>query len=129
MGAMVLAITVPALAGVSNTGNSQNVVGQDSEQQVESGDATQNMSVTGGGDNSNQCFGDSSVANTGNVANNIGGLQTTPSNNDGNHRNGKNHRNGNNGQVEVGGGDFTINPSSTTTCDQQVNQAASASGN
>ena len=132
MAAMVLAITVPALAGVSNTGNSQNVVGQASEQQVESGDATQNMSVTGGGDNSNQCFGDSSVANTGNAANNTGVLQTTPSNNDGNNWNGWNNwngNNGNNGQVEVGNGDFTISPSSTTTCDQQVNQAASASGN
>ena len=113
MASMVLAITVPALAGVSNTGNSQNVVGQDPEQQVESGDATQNMSVTGGGDNSNQCFGDSSVANTGNATNAADILQV----------------NSEDVEVEIDdSADFEISPESSTSCVQQVNQAATASG-
>ena len=113
MASMVLAITVPALAGVSNTGNSQNVVGQDPEQQVESGDATQNMSVTGGGDNSNQCFGDSSVANTGNATNATDILQV----------------NSEDVEVEIDdSADFEISPESSTSCEQQVNQAATASG-
>jgi hypothetical protein len=98
---------------------------QSNEQEVQSGDSSQTFTVTGGGDNSNACQGIQGVSNTGNAANNTGVLQTTPSNNDGNNWNRWN--NGNNGEVEVGNGDFTISPSSTTTCDQQVNQAATAS--
>src|SRR3954465_13423110 len=129
--AMVVVAAVPAMAlphfhhggGVSQT----------PEQGVESGDSSQTFNVTGGGDNSNACQGVQGVSNTGNAANNTGVLQTTPSNNDGNNWNGhnwngwNNWNNGNNGQVEVGNGDFTISPSSTTTCDQQVNQAGTAS--
>jgi hypothetical protein len=101
--AMVVVAAVPAIAQVS----------QESEQEVESGDANQNISVTGGGDNSNQCAGVQGITNTGNATNQTSVLQYA---NDG-------------AGVEVDdSGNFTISPSSTTTCDQRVNQAASASG-
>ena len=101
--AMVIVAAVPAIAQVS----------QENEQEVESGDATQNINVTGGGDNSNACQGVQGVVNTGNATNNTGVLQYANTGT----------------EVEVDdSGNFEISPSSTTTCDQQVNQAASASG-
>ena len=100
-----------------NNNNDRNnngpVISQESEQNVQSGDAKQSINVTGGGDNSNQCAGVQGITNTGNATNQTSVLQY-----------------GNDG-AGVGvddSGNFTINPSSTTVCDQQVNQAASASG-
>jgi hypothetical protein len=100
--AMVLVTTVPAIAQVI----------QPPEQEVESGDSDQTITATGGGDNSNACQGIQGISNTGNALNNTNVLQYfVPS------------------EVEVDdSGNFAISPSSTTTCDQQVNQAASASG-
>jgi hypothetical protein len=99
--AMVMVAAVPAIAQVT----------QSPEQKVESGDSSQNFTVTGGGDNSNACQGIQGISNTGNAVNNTNVLQYASQ-----------------GGVEVKGGDFEISPSSTTTCTQQVNQAASASG-
>ena len=101
--AMVIVAAVPAIAQVS----------QESEQEPESGDATQNINVTGGGDNSNACQGVQGITNTGNATNQTSVLQYA------------------NEDVETeleDSGNFEISPSSTTTCDQQVNQAASATG-
>ena len=101
--AMAVVAAVPALAQVS----------QESEQEAESGDATQNFNVTGGGDNSSACQGVQGIDNTGNATNNTAVLQ---------------YRN-TDAEIELeDSGDFTISPSSTTTCTTQVNQAASASG-
>src|SRR5919205_1569782 len=50
-------------------------IGQFSEQDVESGDATQNINVTGGGDNSNQSAGVQGITNTGNATNNTSARQ------------------------------------------------------
>src|ERR687886_1214416 len=63
--AMVIVAAVPALAQVS----------QENEQEVESGDATQNFNVTGGGDNSNACQMVQGIDNTGNATNNTSVLQ------------------------------------------------------
>ena len=101
--AMVIVAAVPAIAQVT----------QENEQEAESGDATQNINVTGGGDNSNACQGVQGITNTGNATNNVGVLQYA------------------NEDVETeleDSGNFEISPSQTTTCDQQVNQAASATG-
>jgi hypothetical protein len=85
---------------------------QANEQQVESGDSSQTFNVTGGGDNSNACQGIQGISNTGNAVDNTSVLQYFAF-----------------GEVEVGdSGNFEISPSQTTTCNQQVNQAASASG-
>jgi hypothetical protein len=130
-----------------------NGVFQNNEQEVESGDASQSIVVSGGGANSNQCAGVQGITNTGNSVNNTGVLQTDGTfdrNNDGffnhrfdndgffNHRFDDNrffdnrffdgNRFNNDGEVEVNGGDFEISPSQTTTCTQQVNQAATAAG-
>jgi maltose-binding protein MalE len=101
--AMVVVAAVPAIAQVT----------QESEQEADSGDATQNFTVTGGGDNSNACQGVQGITNTGNATNQTSVLQYA---NDG-------------AEFEQDdSGNFTISPSSTTTCKTQVNQAASASG-
>jgi hypothetical protein len=104
--AMVIVAAVPAIAQVS----------QENEQEVESGDATQNFTVTGGGDNSSSCQMVQGITNTGNATNNTSVLQYA---NDG-------------AGVGVSGGDFEIDPSQNLNvpkvCDQQVNQAASATG-
>ena len=112
--AMVLLAAVPALADRNHHHNGgDSAVSQENEQDVESGDSTQNISVTGGGDNSNSCQGVQGISNTGNATNQTNVLQYA---ND-------------NPEVEVDdSGNFTISPSSSTTCDQQVNQAATASG-
>jgi hypothetical protein len=99
---MVVVAAIPAIAQVT----------QSPEQGVESGDSSQNFTVTGGGDNSNACQGIQGISNTGNAVNSTNVLQYASS-----------------GEVAVDdSGNFEISPSSTTTCNQQVNQAASASG-
>ena len=99
--AMVLVFTAPAIAQVT----------QKAEQENSSGDSSQTFTVTGGGNNSSSCQDIQDIGNTGNLSNNTGVEQDNSS-----------------GGVEVGNGDFSIKPSTKTSCTQQVNQAASASG-
>src|SRR5947209_528577 len=100
--AMTVVAAVPAIAQVS----------QGNDQALRSGDSSQTITVTGGGDNSSSCQGIQGINNTGNAVNNTNVLQYASS-----------------GEVEVGdSGNFEISPSQTTKCDQKVNQAASASG-
>jgi hypothetical protein len=70
--------------------------------------------VTSTGDNSNQCAGVQGVANTGNPQNVMDLLQAVSEADD--------------FEFEEAGSDITVSPESATTCDQQVNQAASSSG-
>jgi maltose-binding protein MalE len=101
----VLALAVvPALAQVD----------QESEQDTDSGDVNQNFTVTGGGDNSNQCAGVSGAANTGNTQNQIDLIQYASEADD--------------FEFDETGSTITVSPVNTATCDQKVNQAASASG-
>ena len=100
--AMVIVAAVPAIAQIQ----------QANEQSPESGDADQTFTVTGGGNNSSSCQMVQGVNNTGNAVQNTSVLQYASKG----------------GEVETSGGDFAISPSSTTTCKQAVNQAASASG-
>src|SRR5919199_96747 len=129
-----------------DNGFNNNGISQQNEQDVQSGDASQSIVVNGGGDNSNQCVGVQGVTNTGNATNNTSVLQAD-GNFDNNNNNGRffdkrfdnrrfddgrfffnpffDHNDGfNNGSdVEIQDtGNFTISPSQTTTCDQQVNQ-------
>jgi hypothetical protein len=87
---------------------------QETEQEAESGDVDQSFEVTGGGDNSNQCASPQGVANTGNPQNVIDLLQAASETDD--------------YEFEEVGSDITVDGTNETTCDQQVNQAASASG-
>ena len=87
---------------------------QEGEQEAESGDIDQSFDVSQTGDNSNQCAGVQGVSNTGNPQNVIDLLPALSEADD--------------FEFEEVGSDITVSPESPTTCDQQVNQAASASG-
>jgi hypothetical protein len=102
--AMLIVAAVPAIAQI----------GQESEQETESGDVDQSFEVSSTGDNSSQCAGIQGVANTGNAQNQIDLIQYGSEADD--------------FEFDEVGSTLTVSPESSTTCDQQVNQAASASG-
>ena len=102
--AMLIVAAVPAIAQI----------GQEGEQETESGDVDQSFTVTSEGDNSNQCAGIQGVANTGNAQNQTGLIQYGSDADD--------------FEFDEVGSTIEVSPTNTTTCDQQVNQAASASG-
>jgi hypothetical protein len=114
MAAMVLGMAIPALAGGTNTGNAQNTVGQEAAQEAESGDVDQSFESSSTGDNSNQCLAPSFVTNTGNAQNQISLVQDSSTAGD--------------FEFDEVGTDITLGGTNETTCDQQVNQAASAGG-
>jgi hypothetical protein len=87
---------------------------QEIEQSAESGDIDQSFDVWGAGDNSNQCVGVQGVANTGNAQNtinvfNLGGEDAEF-------------------EFDEVGSTIDVSPVNTTTCYQEVNQAAVAHG-
>ena len=100
--AMLVVAAVPAIAQV----------GQETELEGESGDVDQAFEVSGAGDNGNQCVGINGTANTGNSQNEIGLIQYASEADD--------------FEFEDTGSDLSVTGTSTTTCDQQVNQAAAA---
>ena len=87
-------------------------VDQSFEQEAESGDVDQSFTVTSTGDNSNQCAGVQGVANTGNAQNQISVLQNGSEADD--------------FSFEDSGSSIEVSPNNYTSCDQEVNQAASA---
>ena len=88
------------------------VVNQEFDQQAQSGDVNQSFNVSNTGDNSNQCAGIQGVANTGNAQNQIGVLQYGSEADD--------------FEFEDSGASINVSPTNLTSCNQQVNQAASA---
>jgi hypothetical protein len=102
--AMLIVAAVPAIAQI----------GQESEQETESGEVDQSFEVAGSGDNSNQCANIQGVGQTGNVQNQIDLIQYGSEADD--------------FEFDEVGSTITVSPENSTTCDQQVNQAASASG-
>ena|SRR5918995_2529829 len=102
--AMLTLAAIPAIAQVS----------QEAEQEAESGDLDQSFTITSEGSNSNQCVGIQGVGNTGNAQNLTDVIQYASEADD--------------FEFEEVGSTITVSPESSTTCDQQVNQAASASG-
>ena len=102
--AMLALAAVPAIAQIS----------QESEQEGESGELDQSFTVTSSGDNSNQCVGIQGVGNTGNAQNLTDVLQYGSTADD--------------FEFDEVGSTITVSPTNSTTCDQQVNQAATASG-
>ena len=101
--AMLTVAAIPAIAQVT----------QEDEQEAESGELDQSFEVTGSGDNSNQCANIQGVGNTGNSQNVIDVIQYSGEVDD--------------WEFEEVGSDIDVSPTNTATCDQQVNQAASAS--
>ncbi len=102
--AMLIVAAVPAIAQI----------GQEGEQETESGEVDQSFEVSGSGDNSNQCAGISGVANTGNVQNQTNLLQYGSIADD--------------FEFDEVNPSIDVSPENSTTCDQQVNQAATAAG-
>ncbi len=86
---------------------------QDFEQEAESGDVDQSFYVSGTGDNSNQTAGGQGVANTGNAQNQIGITQFGSDADD--------------FEFDDVGSSIDVSPTNTTSSNQKVNQAASAS--
>jgi hypothetical protein len=103
--AMLAVAAIPAVAQLD----------QATEQEAESGELDQSFTVTGEGDNSNQCVGIQGVGNTGNAQNVIDVIQYGSDD-------------GGDFEFEEVGSTIDVSPTNETTCDQQVNQAASASG-
>ena len=102
--AMLAVAAIPAIAQV----------GMETEQEGESGELDQSFEVTGSGDNSSQCVGIQGVGNTGNAQNLTDVIQYGSTADD--------------FEFEEVGSTIDVSPTNTTTCDQQVNQAASANG-
>jgi len=102
--AMLMMAAAPAIADID----------QESEQESESGDVDQSFEVSSTGDNSNQCAGIQGVANTGNAQNQIDLVEYFSLADD--------------FEFDEVGSDVDVSPENSTTCDQEVNQAASASG-
>ena len=88
-------------------------IDQDFEQDAESGDVDQSFDVSGTGDNSNQTVGTQGVANTGNAQNQLGVFQIGSEADD--------------FEFDDSGSSIEVSPTTTTSSDQEVNQAASAS--
>ena len=106
--AMTLVVAIPALAQV----------GQEGEQETESGDVDQSFEVTSEGDNSSQCANVQGTSQTGNSQNQLDLLQYVSEADD--------------FEFDEVGSTLTVNPNEDVddvyTCTTQVNQAASASG-
>jgi hypothetical protein len=102
--AMLALAAVPVIAQVT----------QEDEQEGESGELDQSFEVTGSGDNSSQCANIQGVGNTGNAQNITDILQYGSTADE--------------FEFEEVGGTITVSPTNPVTCDQQVNQAASAAG-
>ena len=102
--AMLAVTAVPAIAQI----------GQEGEQETESGEVDQSFTVTSEGDNSNQCAKIQGVANTGNAQNQLDLIQYGSEADD--------------FEFDEVGSTLEVSPANSATCDQQVNQAASAFG-
>jgi uncharacterized membrane protein YkoI len=87
---------------------------QESEQESDSGDVDQSFDVSNTGDNSDQCVGIQGAANTGNAQNQTSLIQYGSEADD--------------FEFDEVGSTITVSPENSTSCDQQVNQAASATG-
>jgi hypothetical protein len=101
--AMTLIVATPAMAEID----------QESEQDAESGEVDQSFEVSNTGDNSNQCANVQGVANTGNAQNQIDLVEFFSLADD--------------FEFDELGSDVEVSPENSTICNQQVNQAASAS--
>jgi len=102
--AMLALAAIPAVAQVT----------QENEQDAESGELNQDFSVTGSGDNSNQCVGIQGVGNTGNAQTLTDVLQYGSTADD--------------FEFDEVNSSIDVSPTNSTECTSEVNQAASASG-
>ena len=102
--AMLAVAAIPAIAQVT----------QEQEQEGESAEIGQDFSATQEGSNSTQCANIQGVGNTGNPQSVLPILQYASTADE--------------FEFEEVGSDITVSPTNTASCDQMVQQAASASG-
>ena len=107
LAALLAMLTLAAVPSIAQ-------IGQEAEQETESGEVDQSFTVTSEGDNSNQCAGIQGVANTGNAQYQLGVLQYGSETDD--------------FEFDEGGSSLDVSPANSATCEQKVQQAASASG-
>ncbi len=100
--AMLVIAAVPAIAQVTN----------DFDQDSDSGEVDQGFTVTGEGSNGNQCASVEGVTNTGNLQSETSFIQYASTIEE--------------LEQEEIGSDLTITGTGSTTCTQEVNQAAAA---
>ena len=100
--AMLVVAAVPAIAQVGN----------DFEQEAESGEVEQTFEISGSGNNSNQCVNVNGVANTGNAQTQNGLIQYASDIEE--------------IEQEEIGNTLSVTGNSSTECTQEVNQAAAA---
>ncbi len=100
--AMALTTTVPAVAQV----------GQENEQEGESGEVDQSFTVTGSGDSANQCAALLGGAQSGNSQNQGNVVQERSASDD--------------FEVDEASSDVTLSPELAEECEQIINQAAAA---
>jgi hypothetical protein len=86
------------------------------EQDIESGDVTQNYDISNSGDNSNQCVGINAVGNTGNAASSLTLIPLGDTDGDGEQ------------EFEEVGSEVNVDGTNTTECVQSVDQNAEAYG-
>ncbi len=101
--AMALTTAVPAVAQV----------GQENDQEGESGEVDQSFTVTGSGDSANQCAALLGGAQSGNSQNQIGVAQSDESESD-------------DFEFDETGSDVTLSPELAEECEQVINQAAAS---
>ena len=101
--AIALTTTVPAVAQV----------GQENEQEGESGEVDQSFTITGSGDSANQCAALLGGAQSGNSQNQIGAVQSDESEAD-------------DFEFDETGSDVTLSPELAEECEQIINQAAAS---
>ena len=102
--ALLVVAAVPAIAQI----------GEEAEQETESGEVNQDFSVTSEGDNSSQCANIQGIGNTGNAQNQLDLIQYGSEADD--------------FEFDEVGSSLEVSPANSTTCEQKVQQAASASG-
>jgi hypothetical protein len=139
MAAMVVVAAIPATVGLADTSTSQNVgevVSQDSSSESESGEMGQTFEVADSGDNSDQCAGVQGVGNTAPVQGGANIIQYNSEAEDFEFEDvGGSLLNiiqadseADNFEFDGVGGPLTVDGTNETTCEQEVNQAGSASG-
>lgn len=106
-----LALMLGVLFAAVTPAGAQEVSLEVGDQAAQSGAIEQEFSVSGNGDNSNQCVGFSGSANSGNLQNQQGVLQSNTEADD----------------VEFSGGSIALSPEQAQECEQKVQQAAAAS--
>ena len=133
--AIGLVVVVPVAASEFSQSVGEEIT-QDSELEAESGEVDQTFEVTGSGDNSNQCAG---VQGVGNTAGQSGGIHIIQYDSEADDFEFDEVGGANLNILQVDseadkfdfdevGGPLTVDGTNETTCDQQDNQAASASG-